>query len=255
MTVEEKAVFDCLEDDLNVIAGAYDELDDDFLLMLNDGMPALEDIAKLQQPPMLDAEHENAGVVIIEDDENEVNPLMIPNYKEQMAGVIAMLDKQQEIRKFAVDVKLDYNESKNIEQQAISAVNQKALDDVFGAFLNKEYTDDQIGDLDGEIIDPLAFLEGQEGEEDDDMIDYGEMTDGDMESNLGPSQADRLENKLMQDNETINEAVNEFIQDKKGWFRQLHKDHKGEIEEEATDKGDHFLKGTAKFIGRGLIEI
>jgi len=43
---------------------------------------------------MLDAEHENAGVVIIEDDENEVNPLMIPNYKEQMAGVIAMLDKQ-----------------------------------------------------------------------------------------------------------------------------------------------------------------
>jgi len=87
------------------------------------------------------------------------------------------------------------------------------------------------------------------------MIDYGEMTDGDMESNLGPSQADRLENKLMQDNETINEAVNEFIQDKKGWFRQLHKDHKGEIEEEATDKGDHFLKGTAKFIGRGLIEI
>jgi len=32
MSLEEKAVFDCLEDEKNVFAGAYDELDDDFLL-------------------------------------------------------------------------------------------------------------------------------------------------------------------------------------------------------------------------------
>lgn len=42
MNVEEKAVFDCLEDEQLVHEGAYEELDDDFLLMLNDGQPAVE---------------------------------------------------------------------------------------------------------------------------------------------------------------------------------------------------------------------
>jgi hypothetical protein len=37
MTEEEKAVFECLEDDVNVFAGAYEELGDDFLDMLNGG--------------------------------------------------------------------------------------------------------------------------------------------------------------------------------------------------------------------------
>ena len=37
MNEEEKAVFDCLEDEKNVFAGAYEDLDDDFISMLNDG--------------------------------------------------------------------------------------------------------------------------------------------------------------------------------------------------------------------------
>lgn len=42
MNDEEKAVFECMNDEQNVFAGAYEELEDDFILMLNDGKPALE---------------------------------------------------------------------------------------------------------------------------------------------------------------------------------------------------------------------
>jgi hypothetical protein len=106
MNEEEKAVFDCLEDEKNVFEGAYEELDDDFLLMLNDGKPALEHINK--PPPMLDPNHENAGVEVFDDKEESKemdHPMMIPNYKEQMKDVIAMLDKQNELRKQGVEAK------------------------------------------------------------------------------------------------------------------------------------------------------
>ena len=62
MTEEERAVFDCLEDEKNVFDGNYDALDDDFIMMLNDGKPALEQFKDLQRPPILDPDHENAGV-------------------------------------------------------------------------------------------------------------------------------------------------------------------------------------------------
>lgn len=245
MTTEEKAVFDCLEDDKNVFDGAYEELDDDFLLMLNDGKPALEHVNK--PPPMLDSNHENAGVEVLKADEEEEHPMMIANYKDQMKDVIAMLDKQNELRKLG--------NTKQIESEAKQAVNQKQLDDVFNAFLVKEYQDDQIGDLEDEVIDPMDVIGNESGEEDD-MLDYGELSDGDMApSNLGPSQADLLEAKHAQDSEMIHEAVNEFIQDKKGWFRQLHKDHGAGLQDEAKEKGENFLPGTAKFIGKDLIQV
>jgi len=65
--------------------GAYEELDDDFILMLNDGKPAIE-LAKEMKPPMLDATHENAGVEVVKDEDHE---LMIPDYKERMTDIIA----------------------------------------------------------------------------------------------------------------------------------------------------------------------
>jgi len=63
-------------------------------------------------------------------------------------------------------------------------VNQGALDDVFAAFMHKEYKDEQIGDLEGdEGIDPLAFIDDDSDraakDDDQDDIDYGELTDGD----------------------------------------------------------------------------
>ena len=144
---------------------------------------------------------------------------MLPNYKERMADVISMLDKQKEMRKQLADVK-DRNMSKQIETQARQVVNQKALNEVFDSFMHKEYQDDQIGDLEGdEGIDPLAFIEGEEVEEveideekkeqlgEEEMYDYGELSDMDdmMESNsmIGMSNADKLEMKHAQDNVMI----------------------------------------------------
>ena len=92
MNEEEKAVFECMEDEQNVHEGAYDEFDDDFMMMLNDGKPALELAKEMKPPPMLDPSHENAGVEILEPEVVE-HEMMIPNYKEKMQDVIAMLDK------------------------------------------------------------------------------------------------------------------------------------------------------------------
>jgi hypothetical protein len=103
MNDEEKAVFDCLEDTENVFANAYDELEEDFMLILNDGKPALELID--QVPVDLDKPvGENEGIIVVEDKPGEEGqmPGMIENYKEKMADVIAMLDRQEEIRKDAI---------------------------------------------------------------------------------------------------------------------------------------------------------
>lgn len=112
--------------------------------------------------------------------------------------------------------------------------------------MDKEYKDEQIGDLDGEEgVDPLAFGEeqengeaGKDGEEEDDR-DYGELSDGDesqMKSHSQmPSNLDRLEQKQELDKVMINEATNEFIQDKKLWFRGLHKEHGDGILEKAIE--------------------
>jgi hypothetical protein len=102
MNPEEKAVFECLEDDVNVFAGAYDDLEDDFMMTLNGGQPALELINMPKE------KHENEGIIIVEEAEH---PMMIENYKEKMADVIAMLAKQEDIRKEAVTLGKKVNES------------------------------------------------------------------------------------------------------------------------------------------------
>ena len=60
------------------------------------------------------------------------------------------------------------------------------------------------------------------------MYDYGELSDGDMmptdnQSQIQMSNLDMLEQKVAQDKEIINGAIDEFIQDKKNWFRDLNK--------------------------------
>ena len=67
----------------------------------------------------------------------------------------------------------------------------------------------------------------------------------------GMSQADQLEAKQSQDKHIINEAIDEFIQDKKSWFYRLHCKHGGDINNVAEEKGNEFLEGTIKYIGKG----
>jgi hypothetical protein len=104
MNEEERAVFDCLEDDVNVFAGAYEDLEEDFMMTLNGGQPALELITEFPKE-----KHENEGLIIVEEDAQ--HPMMIENYKEKMADVIAMLAKQEELRKEAVYFGKKVNES------------------------------------------------------------------------------------------------------------------------------------------------
>lgn len=259
MHEEEKALFDCMEDHENVFAGAYEELEDDFVLMMNGGKPALELIKDQKLIDMDKPVHENEGVIVVDtkEDKGFEHPMMIENYKEKMADVIAMLDKQEEIRKDAISKGV---KPQDVEKEAKKAVNQKALDEVFASYLNKEYQDDQIGDLEGdEGVDPLAFIEGEEGEEGDeqDFYDYGDLSDGGSQipSQKMTSNADMLEQKLMMDNHVIGEAVDEFIQDKKGWFRKLAKEHGSDIQSAAIEKGKEFLPGTALNIGKGCVPI
>jgi len=74
--------------------------------------------------------------------------------------------------------------------------------------MNKEYQDDQIGDLYGdEGVDPLGYIEDEDEVErnavdeegEDDMLDYGSMSDGDEKaSNMTgqyPSTMSKLELK------------------------------------------------------------
>mmetsp|Transcript_29458 Transcript_29458/g.44646 ORF Transcript_29458/g.44646 Transcript_29458/m.44646 type:complete len:170 (+) Transcript_29458:1595-2104(+) len=90
------------------------------------------------------------------------------------------------------------------------------------------------------------------------MYDYGELSDmGEPESSsqMPMSNMDMLEEKARQDGLMINEAVDEFIKDKKLWFRDLHRDHKGEIDEAAGEKAKEFLENTALHLGRTNIPV
>jgi hypothetical protein len=59
------------------------------------------------------------------------------------------------------------------------------------------------------------------------------------------SNMDKLEQKFAQDAVLISEAADEFIEDKKLWFKVLHREHGGEIPQTAIEKGNNFLPNTA----------
>lgn len=262
MNPEEQAVFTVLD---GSDIGADDEIDDDFIAMLNDGKPALQ-LVGAEQKNETSAAAENAGVLVPKEepgqDSMSQHPMMIENYKERMANVIQMLEKQEEFKKEAAQAG---QRPDVIAAQARSLVNQKQYDDVFAAYMEKEYKDEQIGDLEGDAgVDPLAFLEEMDaseaaadparlasqepkptagGKDEEEYFDYGELTDGD------ESVPDALEQKQMLDNEMIHQAVDEFIQDKKLWFRDLHKEHGEDIKNNAMEKGANFLPSTALYVG------
>lgn len=105
MNPEEKAVFDCLDvgcddEEADEIGGG---IDDDFIALLNEGMPALELVTKedkeKQEKPAGSAAQANKDTVIVKDDgQGGAHPMMIENYKERMADVLAMLDAQKDFK-------------------------------------------------------------------------------------------------------------------------------------------------------------
>ena len=206
MNDDEKEVFNLMEDELN-IKEETGAIDDDFILMLNGGIPALEHVAAEKKRRANASGEDNTGVIVFSDENAPPesvgeHPMMIPNYKEKMAGVIALLEKQEEMRKQAQLAKEAKNVKKEIEveKELKKMVNQKDLDDVFASYMQKEYQDEQIGDLEGdEGVNPLHFINDIEGEgeehkegEDPDVYDYGDLSEGDL-GDEKPSNYDLLE--------------------------------------------------------------
>lgn len=175
--IVEKAAFAALE----ASDGEYEELEDDFLFIANDGKVALEvveddevedskqkGILKVKKPEAFDmdeADFRSRDIKIItgnpefEDDEEKA-------LKEQRLAILSMLPEAGH------------------NFMAILP-NQDEIDEGFEKFIEEEYDDDKIGELD------------------------------DMEV--------QAENKI--DKKALDDACNEFIEDKKRWFIDLAKQY------------------------------
>lgn len=71
----------CMTDDV----GQYDELEDDFLMLANEGKPALESVEALADPNTDNGkEFANKGVVIFKDEEEEKLKELREKYKKQL---------------------------------------------------------------------------------------------------------------------------------------------------------------------------
>ena len=91
MTPDEREVFECLEDEENIFNDAYETMPDNFMELLNGGV--------IEEKPINEDVEENKQLIRIEDEEKEDagplgnHPMMLANYKERVADVVAMLDK------------------------------------------------------------------------------------------------------------------------------------------------------------------
>ena len=131
---------------------AYDQIDDDFVAQLNGGLPALESTEPEDKPRK--EQPASAGLPMP----------AIENYQERMKDVLAMLEKAEEIK---VEASTQGKNPKKAQTEARNAVDQGELDAVFANFMQKEYADDQIGDLEGQ----------DDALEDEEFEDYGELSD------------------------------------------------------------------------------
>ena len=72
-----------------------------------------------------------------------------------------------------------------IEQEVKKLVDQGKIDGIFQAYMDREYQEHQIGDLqDDEGVNPkVEGLNSNEGEEEEneEYFDYGELSDGDFD--------------------------------------------------------------------------
>lgn len=73
MNAEERAVFQCLEDEELAYGedADYDLLEDDFLFLANDGQPALVEVDNSKRAAANTEEFDNKGVIIVRDEEAE----------------------------------------------------------------------------------------------------------------------------------------------------------------------------------------
>jgi len=90
MNEEERAVFQCLEAEEFEDEAGYGELEDDFLLLANEGQPALVEVDDKNTAAEEDKveEFENKGVVIFRDEEAEQLKAMREELRKRFGGLI-----------------------------------------------------------------------------------------------------------------------------------------------------------------------
>lgn len=166
---------------------------------------------------------------------------------------------------------MEGKQADKIAKQSHKMVDQNEYNDVFAAFMAKEYADEKIGDLEG--VDPLDYIDDDEeeeqtqetvlkeekekgeGDDEPDYYDYGELEDSDDQAQID-AMMEQQEQKEKDDRDLINEAVDEFIEDKQNWFRDLHKRHGAKDGVEmAIEKGKEFKEGTAMHIPNVKIKV
>ena len=172
MTAEEREVFQCLEDEEKVDAfenesAGYEELEDDFLMLANEGQPALVEASK---EDLLKAdEFSNKDVVIVRDEEAEELKRLREDLKKRFGGIIGgtssvkqphgilkkakggnMMDLDDEdVNGLSGDE--DDEEEYDVEEVEEGSKDEELDDDRFQERLENEYAPDQIGDAEGEI--------------------------------------------------------------------------------------------------------
>lgn len=122
--------------------GEYDELEDDFLMLANEGKPALETVESTAATTQDGKEFANKGVVIVKDEEEEKLRALREKYKKQLGiGQPSQGNEDDE----------DEEEGEEGDEDDDLAGEEEGKQD-FMQVLEDEYADDQIGDV--EIDEP-----------------------------------------------------------------------------------------------------
>ena len=152
MTQEEREVFNCLEEEEQVDAfegqsAGYEELEDDFLMLANEGLPAL--VEDKHVPAQTGDEYSNKNVVIVRDEEAEELKRVREELKKRFGGIIggtgtaSILKNKANVEKAAKDESFEEDEEEyDVEEVEEGSQDEELDDERFQERLENEYADD-----------------------------------------------------------------------------------------------------------------
>jgi len=152
MTQEEREVFNCLEEEEQVDAfegqsAGYEELEDDFLMLANEGLPAL--VEDKHVPAQTGDEYSNKNVVIVRDEEAEELKRVREELKKRFGGIIggtgtaSILKNKPNVEKPAKDESFEEDEEEyDVEEVEEGSQDEELDDERFQERLENEYADD-----------------------------------------------------------------------------------------------------------------
>lgn len=138
MNAEERAVFNCLQDEDNF--SAYEDIEDDWIIEANEGQVAVVPVEQEQDDEPEEEEGANKDVHVFEDKELMTEEEI--EMEEYRKKVVAMLPSN-------LGMPANFAPDSEVAPQLIAG--QAALDAGFEAFMQGEYNENQIGELDEDL--------------------------------------------------------------------------------------------------------